>query len=51
MKPHNSSEIPIMFEQLDQLFSFIKGKKVISPIDIMAMPISFYGVKRMVFLI
>ena len=29
MKPHNSSEIPIMFEQLDQLFSFIQGKKVI----------------------
>lgn len=29
MKPYNSSEIPIMFEQLDQLFSFLEGKKVI----------------------
>ena len=29
MKPHNSSEIPIMFEQLDQLYSFLRGKKVI----------------------
>ncbi len=29
IKPYNSSEIPIMFEQLDKLFSFLKGKKVI----------------------
>lgn len=29
VRPYNESEIPMMFEQLDELFGFLKGKKVI----------------------